>query len=179
MRLFDWASKLSRRGFLSRTAAAIAAVAVSRTMLADAPAASAAELGTLSDEQARALRQFARDLFPHDQLDDSFYERAIAPLKEEAARDRSSARLLAAGLSQLDGLAMAAAGKAYADTSEEANRVAVVTKIESGPFFAKVYDTTIHSLYNQPEVWSKFGYQGPSSALGGYLHRGFSDIDWL
>ena len=41
------------------------------------------------------------------------------------------------------------------------------------------YSGTMTPLYNQPELWTKFGYEGPSSAQGGYLHRGFNDIDWL
>jgi len=35
------------------------------------------------------------------------------------------------------------------------------------------------SLYNQHDVWTKLGYEGPSWEKGGYLERGFNDIDWL
>ncbi len=35
------------------------------------------------------------------------------------------------------------------------------------------------SLYNQKEVWPKFGYEGSSAEHGGYITRGFADIDWL
>jgi hypothetical protein len=28
-------------------------------------------------------------------------------------------------------------------------------------------------------VWAKFGYEGPSADKGGYISRGFDDIDWL
>ena len=35
------------------------------------------------------------------------------------------------------------------------------------------------SLYNQKEVWPKFGYEGSSAEHGGYINRGFADIDWL
>ena len=35
------------------------------------------------------------------------------------------------------------------------------------------------SLYNQPEIWPKFGYEGSSAEHGGYLARGFDDINWL
>ena len=35
------------------------------------------------------------------------------------------------------------------------------------------------SLYNQPAVWAKLGYEGSSAEHGGYIHRGFDDIDWL
>ena len=37
----------------------------------------------------------------------------------------------------------------------------------------------VASLYNNPEVWPKFGYEGSSAEHGGYINRGFSDIDWL
>jgi hypothetical protein len=37
----------------------------------------------------------------------------------------------------------------------------------------------IVSLYNQKEVWPRFGYEGSSAEHGGYINRGFADIDWL
>jgi hypothetical protein len=33
--------------------------------------------------------------------------------------------------------------------------------------------------YNDLSVTRRFGYQGPSYEEGGYLTRGFDDIDWL
>ncbi len=99
-------------------------------------------------------------------------------MEQEAAKDASTRRLLSGGIGQLNRLAMASSGKPYADVSDETARIAIVKKIETGAFFNKVYNDAIVGLYNQPEVWPKFGYEGPSSAKGGYLHRGFSDIDW-
>ena len=32
---------------------------------------------------------------------------------------------------------------------------------------------------NQKALWPKFGYEGSSFEHGGYLHRGFNDLDWL
>ena len=180
MRLLNWTRRFSRRGFLAGSATAAAAVAASGgTVLADAQAASAEDTHTAAQTQrVRTLVKFARDLFPHDRLDDSFYARAIMPLQEEAAKDTSTGRLLYSGVDQLNRLAVAASGKPYADVADETTRVAIIKKIETGAFFKKVYDDTIVGLYNQPEVWPKFGYEGPSSAKGGYLHRGFSDISW-
>jgi hypothetical protein len=37
----------------------------------------------------------------------------------------------------------------------------------------------ITALYNQPDLWAKLGYEGSSAEHGGYIHRGFNDIDWL
>jgi hypothetical protein len=181
MKLLDWASKFSRRGFLAGGVATIAAAAVTgSTVLADPGAASAAEPQGLQPEQTRVLLRFVRDLFPHDRLADSYYSRAIAPLEEEAAKDSSVRRLLADGVGQLNRLAMGASGgSGYTDLAGEKARVAVIKQIESGAFFSKVYGTTVVTLYNQSEVWPLFGYEGPSSDKGGYLHRGFNDIDWL
>ncbi len=180
MKLLDWATKLSRRVFLARGAATIAVAAIAgKTLLADPPAAGAAEPAGLTAEQSRTLLKFTRDLFPHDRLPDEAYEKAIAPLVAEAESDPSTRRLLTDGIAQLDASTNTSSGKPYADVPDESVRVAAIKKIESGAFFAKVYGDTITPLYNQPEIWAKFGYQGPSSALGGYLHRGFNDLDWL
>jgi hypothetical protein len=180
MKLIDWANKLSRRGFLAGGAATIAAVAVSGTdLLADPQTAPPAEPVGLSAEVSRGLLKFTRDLFPHDRLDDSFYAKAIAPLQDEAAKDVATRKLLADGVAQLNASTMAAVGKSFADVPDESVRVAAIKQIEGGAFFAKVYGGTMTPLYNQPELWPKFGYEGPSSAQGGYINRGFSDIDWL
>ena len=37
----------------------------------------------------------------------------------------------------------------------------------------------VTGLYNQKEVWPLFGYEGESFSQGGYIDRGFDDIDWL
>ena len=69
---------------------------------------------------------------------------------------------------------------AYALESEgKADRVAVLKSIETTPFFAKVRGDMVVALYNQPEVWAKLGYEGASAEYGGYIHRGFEDIDWI
>jgi|SRR5690242_944262 len=180
MRLLNWTRRFSRRGFLAGSAATVAAVAATGiTVLQEAQAVPVDDSQAAQTERARTLMKFARDLFPHDRLDDSFYEKAIMPLQAEAANDPSTRRLLYSGVDQLNRLAMAASGKPYADVPDENTRVAIIKKIESGTFFKKVYDDTIVGLYNQPEVWPKFGYEGPSSVKGGYLHRGFNDITWL
>jgi len=180
MKILDWANKLTRRGFLAGSAATIAAVAVSGPSILSDPATRPAPAPeALAPEDSRTLLKFTRDLFPHDRLEDSFYATAIAPLEGEAMKDATTRRLLSEGLSQLNELAVAAGGKPFADLADERTRVGVIKQIEGGEFFTKVYSSTITPLYNQPELWPKFGYEGPSSPFGGYLHRGFNDLDWL
>jgi|SRR5579862_3138108 len=181
MKLLDWASKLTRRVFITRGAVTLATAAVvGKSLLAtDSAVAGAVESNGLNSEELRALLRFTRDLFPHDRLPDSAYEKAIAPLLAEAAGDPATKQMLADGIAQLDASTKANGGKPYADAADENVRVAAIKQIEAGAFFAKVYGDTITPLYNQPDMWATFGYQGPSSALGGYLHRGFDDLDWL
>ena len=174
MLLRELVSKFTRRGFLRAGAATVAAAAVG-----GAPRLTKATESGLSAEQSRTLVQFTRDLFPHDRLDDSFYAKAIAPLEDEASKDAATRRLLAEGVARLDSAAMASAGKPYTEVTDENIRIAAIQKLEGGAFFSKVYNGALTPLYNQPELWAKFGYEGPSSAQGGYLERGFSDIDWL
>jgi hypothetical protein len=87
--------------------------------------------------------------------------------------------LLTDGVASLDQVAKAAHGKPYAMLESEADRVAILKQIESTPFFVSVRSGMITALYNQPDVWAKLGYEGSSAEHGGYLHRGFNDLDWL
>jgi hypothetical protein len=34
-------------------------------------------------------------------------------------------------------------------------------------------------IYSDPQTWKLLGYEGPSFAQGGYVKRGFNDLDWL
>ena len=67
----------------------------------------------------------------------------------------------------------------YAQVQWEADRVALLQRIEPTAFFQKIRGDLVVSLYNQKELWPKFGYEGSSAEHGGYMNRGFADIDWL
>lgn len=181
MKLLKKTRRVSRRGFLKGSAAAAAVVAATR----GSALAQQLQPGHLTPEETRALVVFTRDLFPHDRLDDSYYQRAVKPLDDEAAKDAGTRHTLSSGVSWLNSAAKTTAGAGtFAEITDEKKRVAIIVRMQKeqpghGSFFEKVYSTTIASLYNQPEVWPKFGYEGPSSAKGGYLHRGYNDLKWL
>ena len=52
------------------------------------------------------------------------------------------------------------------------------TFLESS-FFSSVHGTGLVALYNNHDVWELLGYEGPSYDKGGYIDRGFNDLDWL
>jgi hypothetical protein len=47
------------------------------------------------------------------------------------------------------------------------------------PFFQSLRSNFVPYFYSNPAIWPLFGYEGPSNDKGGYLHRGFNDIDWI
>ena len=83
------------------------------------------------------------------------------------------------GIKSLDELAQAQHGTPYVGVGWEADRVALLRQIEKGELFQTVRGGLVTGIYNNPEAWPKFGYEGASAAKGGYLNRGFDDIDWL
>lgn len=46
-------------------------------------------------------------------------------------------------------------------------------------FFTQVQGKALLAFYDDPEVWEHLGYEGPSFDKGGYINRGFNDLDWL
>lgn len=181
MGLADRAIKVSRRGMLQTGAvtAVIYAASSGTCLFPVADNAWAAESRGLSQQERATLMRFTRDLFPHDQLVDTFYANAIAALDAEAAKDPAARALLAKGVQDLDTLTMKGGGKRFAATRHETKRIAAIKEIEGSPFFTRVYGGTRTGLYNNAAVWPIFGFEGPSSPEGGYLHRGFGDLDWL
>lgn len=179
MREVDRHSKLDRRNFL-KTAAAVppaAAVAVAAGLSIDGAWADNAQ--TLKPDTMRTLAKMARDIYPHDHLADRYYIAAVTPWDTKAASDPKLKAMLEEGVALLNQLAQAGNKSAYAAVAWEEQRVALLHQIEQTDFFGKLRSDLIASLYNNPEVWPKFGYEGSSAEQGGYINRGFNDIDWL
>ena len=88
-------------------------------------------------------------------------------------------KLLTAGIALLNASSQRLAGKNYTDIPRELDRVKVLESIESTPFFQKIKGDLVTGLYNNKEVFALFGYEGSSYEKGGYINRGFNDIDWL
>lgn len=127
----------------------------------------------LTDDQAAVLLRMARDIFPHDRLGDAPYLAVVAQLKGAAA-DPAVKAMLQTGLAGLD----AAGDGAWAGRSD-AQRVSALQEIQTTPFFNTVRVTALFGLYGNPAIWPAFGYEGASYEQGGYLFRGFDDLDWL
>ena len=165
---------LSRRALLSRAAMTGAAFAVGAGFVAAPDAAWAVEVEHLEPRTMATLIQMARDIYPHDRVTDRFY--AVAVKGYDSAE---AAPGVEAGIAALDAAAQGAGFASYLETGWESDRVAILRGMERSPFFQTVRGGLVTGLYNQKEVWTLFGYEGESYSQGGYINRGFDDIDWL
>ena len=122
----------------------------------------------------RTLVRVLRVMYPHDGLPDGPYERTRDALLADAAASPRLAGVLAQGVRDLDALG----GRPFADLSA-AEATAVLERIAGSDFFAAVRNKAFATLYDDHELWTLLGYEGPSFHLGGYTGRGFDDLDWL
>ena len=133
----------------------------------------AAGLGALTASDAKVMLAMARQLFPHDKLGDEYYRVVVESIDKEMAGSPELASQIRDGLAKLN----EEAGVDFAATGTD-KQIAVMTKMESSPFFAAMQGKTQYYFYNNQGVWSKFGYEGSSWEKGGYINRGFNDVTW-
>lgn len=166
---------ISRRELLKRGTVGAALIVSGRAVISPENAWGL-EATALKPETVATLILLARDIYPHDQLADRFYAIAIKGQDTRAAKDAVHKALLEDGVADLD---KRAGSGGYRGLSWEDDRVAILRAIETTPFFQALRGDLVVSLYNQKELWPIFGYEGESYSQGGYMDRGFNDIEWL
>jgi hypothetical protein len=168
---------VSRRQFLYRSALGAAAIAVTPAgALLNASEAWALDVKGLKPETMKTLILVARDIYPHDKVPDRFYAVAMKSYDATAASDPAARAKTEAFVAALD----AEAGPGgYAGLGWESQRVNILRAHASDPMFEAIRSGLVVSLYNNEDVWPIFGYEGESYSKGGYLERGFNDLDWL
>ena len=167
--------KIKRREFLHKSAIVVAGVSAAAAGVTAAGLAAewTARLKTLTAHEGETLLKMARQIFPRDRVGRN-QPRIVEDLDLEASRKPVTGRMLRAGVANLD---LSVKGKFTARPAAE--QVSALEKIQHAPFFEKVRSTEMVALYNNPDVWKVFGYQGASYPFGGYLHHGFNDLNWL
>jgi len=168
---------LDRRTFLRLTGTAAAVAAVMSAGVSLVPLTASAELWglelkALNEHEATTLLKVARRIFPHRTLADVYYAGVVKALDEDAQKSPDTAKLLKDGVAALD----KAVGTKWIDLSAGYQ----MTMLRAQPkLFEAVKGKALVALYNNPLVWRHFGYEGPSFPYGGYLRRGFNDLNWL
>jgi len=114
----------------------------------------------------------ARTMYPHDVLPDDVYARVGEKLAEAAREDSGVARTIEDGVSALNG------GRPFTEFPAD-EQLEKLKGIEGSDFFELVRSTAVAEVYSDQRTWQLVGYEGPSFEAGGYINRGFNDLDWL
>jgi hypothetical protein len=113
-------------------------------------------------------------MLPHHRVPDDPYLRSRSVLMSEAVVDRRLHGLLLQGACDLDALG----GAPFVELND-ADATTVLERIEPTVFFRRVREIVCRAFYDDAEVRGLLGYEGPAVQLGGYINRGFDDLDWL
>jgi hypothetical protein len=128
----------------------------------------------ISDQQRRTLIDLLRVAFPHSTFPIGPYQRTADAVIDKAAADPRLLALLVQGLLDVD----QQRGVPFSDLDTETAEM-VLRGLADTPFFAGVVGVAVVALYDDHEVWDLLGYEGPSYDKGGYVERGFNDLNWL
>jgi len=126
----------------------------------------------MSDYEHETTLRVARAMYPHDALPDEAYEQVVRAVEAEAAGNDDVRAAIEQGIAALDD------PTPFKDRDAEA-QLQALREAEGSAYFDLVRATAVVALYDNPLVWKAFGYEGPSVHLGGYVDRGFDDLDWL
>jgi hypothetical protein len=119
----------------------------------------------LPDGGRATLLRAARAMFPHDGLPDDVYMAVVEQLEADADTDASVAETLEQGVEMLAGV----------EPLDEAG----LRPHDGAPVLELLKATAVVAIHDNPAVWKAFGYEGAAAHLGGYVERGFDDLDWL
>ena len=145
MREVDRRSKYNRRVFLQGAATVVPTVAIATSAGLGLSDAWADDATALTPATLKTLVKVARDIYPHDFLGDSYYITAIKPWDGKAAKDPGVKSLINDGIAKLDQEANDRHKVPYAQVQWEADRVALLQRIEQTAF-SRRYAATSSSL---------------------------------
>jgi len=164
-------SSFPRRNFLTASGVVTGLIAVGGPLSLIAPSrAWALELKALTSSQGATLLSVSRTIAPHDGLEDTAYAIVVKAIDAAVSADEHTRASVVSGLERL--------GDDFASRSEAA-RTEALKAIEGSEFFRLARLQTLSNLYSSEIAYAHFGYEGEAFSKGGYLTRGFNELDWL
>jgi hypothetical protein len=157
----------NRRRFLAASLVFSASAVSGVTWLRGAAAWAGSRDGT-------TLAGFGRRLFPHAGMADAVYARVMDNVLMSLASISASDDVLMLTQQALD----SQQDKPWAEL-DAAAQIRAIENIQGEEYFAAVLGTARFAFYNDMAVWAHMQYPGSSKEFGGYVQRGFDDIDWL
>lgn len=167
---------MQRRRFLAQTLKT-ALGAKTSLLLGGLPAVSAWAANhdtAVASRDLETLAVMVRGLLPHDFLTDENYVGFARRIDARLGRDPAFQQLVADGIQKMN----RASGGSWLNASAD-DKVQVLTALQDEPVFSQLLNASIDTLYQDPAVYRRLGYEGSAIDFGGYLNRGFDDIDWL
>ncbi len=167
---------MNRRQFLHSSGLAAAGAAAGGAVASGTgQKANAADmiLTTLDPETASTLLAATRTIYPHETLSDIYYAGVVEALDAEAKGSPDTAKMLTEGAKAMN----EAMSVNFVELSP-GNRLEIIESMTDTPIFQKIRGTAVVALYNNPLVWRHFGFEGASYDFGGYINRGFNDLQW-
>ena len=130
------------------------------------------DAASLTDEEILSLTRIIQHILPHSRLDTQVYIDAVMVLADRAGNSTSFKRELQDGITGLN---------AENDWLQQADadQIKALKNIDQSSFFRILQTTALEQVYRDERTWELVGYEGEAIKFGGYLHRGFNDIDWL
>jgi hypothetical protein len=123
---------------------------------------------------ADELTRIARLLYPHDGIADAVYADVMDSILSDSADDASMTDMLNQAVTALN----AAQNSNWFEIGAD-DQIKAMIVVENEAFFAAIQGAVMARFYNHPKVWEHIGYPGSSVEYGGFVDRGFDDIDWL
>jgi hypothetical protein len=124
---------------------------------------------TASNTDLELLASVTYDILPFAELPATLYVQAAQKILDLNNTDVTE------GIKKLREVSQ---GKPWKDVAE-ADRVAALTALRSSPFFAVIRSNTLQVILRNPATFDIVGYGGSAIEKGGYISRGFGDINWL
>ena len=125
-------------------------------------------------EMPTVMVKLARRLFPHEGMADGIYGEVVGQVLATIASNPATAGLIDGAVQVLD----SAASGSWIDLGE-AEQLEVLRATENDPTVVGLRETVRFVFYENESVWKHIDYPGSSKEYGGYINRGFDDIDWL
>jgi hypothetical protein len=127
-----------------------------------------------ASENLVAMGRLAQLLFPHAGLATEVYAEVVGEVLAITAADPATDGILSVAEDALN----TSLGKAWA-TATEAEQLSALTALQNEAFIVGIRETVRFRLYDNAGLWQHINYPGSSKEHGGYINRGFDDIDWL
>lgn len=128
----------------------------------------------LTDHDRVTLVRLLHVAYPHHTFPDGPFERTAKAVLDRAATQPYLLAQLVQGLHDLDTLR----DVPFVQLDEE-SALTLLRGLQDTPFFVAIRSVAVVALYDDHEVWDLLGYEGESYDKGGYVDRGFNDLDWL